>query len=101
MRFSYYKNNPSKADIDANIKAVSLKEKTITNKAYMDKNRPKNAALGNIESDDGYKFIGRGLKQTTGRYNYGIMNKIYYKIWSDKKVNFLEMPEFLEKSKYD
>ena len=100
MKFSYYKTNPKEAEMDAKITLVSLKEKTITNKIYMDKNRSKDAALGNIQLGDGYKFIGRGLKQTTGRYNYGVMNKVYPKVWSDEKVNFLETPELLEQPKY-
>ncbi|MGP9749591.1 hypothetical protein [Psychrobacter sp. AOP31-B2-9] len=37
---------------------------------------------------------------TTGRYNYGVMNKMYPKVWSDEKVNFLETPELLEQPKY-
>ena len=66
----------------------------------MDENRPKSAALGNVYSGDGYKFIGRGLKQTTGRYNYTTLNNTYSKIWPDEDINFLENPEKLEEPKY-
>ena len=98
--FGYYSKHPNEAETDAKITPNSLKEATIANNAYMDKNRSEKAALGNIEIGDGYKFIGRGLKQTTGRYNYEVMNKIYPKVWSDEKINFLETPELLEQPKY-
>lgn len=42
----------------------------IANHVYMDKNRSKRGALGNIYPGDGWKFRGRGIKQLTGRNNY-------------------------------
>ena len=96
----YYKRNPQEAKIDAAIKDKTLKEKTICNKAYMDVNRPKNRALGNVKEGDGYKFIGRGLKMTTGRYNYTQFNKIYKKAWPEEKFDFVKNPELLEQPKY-
>ena len=42
----------------------------IANHVYMDENRSKRGALGNIYPGDGWKFRGRGIKQLTGRNNY-------------------------------
>ena len=41
----------------------------IANYVYMDKNRSKSGALGNVKDGDGWLFSGKGLKQVTGRAN--------------------------------
>jgi putative chitinase len=41
----------------------------IANYVYMDKNRSKGGALGNVKDGDGWLFSGKGLKQVTGRAN--------------------------------
>lgn len=96
----YYKKHKAEAKNDAAIKDSVLKEKTICNKAYMDINRAKDRALGNVKEGDGYKFIGRGLKMTTGRYNYTQFNKFYPKAWPDEKLDFVANPELIEQPKY-
>jgi putative chitinase len=45
------------------------KPEKIANYVYMDKNRSKGGALGNINEGDGWLFSGKGLKQVTGRSN--------------------------------
>ncbi|MEB5477119.1 glycoside hydrolase family 19 protein [Acinetobacter pollinis] len=96
----YYKKHKIEAKIDAEIKDKVLKEKTICNKAYMDVNRGKKLALGNVQDGDGYRFIGRGMKQLTGRYNYTQFNKFYKKAWPKEELNFVENPELIEQPKY-
>lgn len=45
------------------------KPEKIANYVYMDKNRSKGGALGNVNDGDGWLFSGKGLKQVTGRSN--------------------------------
>jgi putative chitinase len=45
------------------------KPEKIANYVYMDKNRSKGGALGNVKDGDGWLFSGKGLKQVTGRAN--------------------------------
>jgi len=45
------------------------KPEKIANYVYMDKNRSKAGALGNVKDGDGWLFSGKGLKQVTGRAN--------------------------------
>lgn len=96
----YYKNREVEAKNDAAIKDPILKEKTITNKGYMDINKTKNSRLGNIYEGDGYKFLGRGLKMTTGREHYTTLTKMHPKLWPDDNVDFIKNPELLETPKY-
>lgn len=51
-------------------KAYARNPEKIANYVYMDANRSKKGALGNVRDGDGWKFIGRGVKQLTGRNNY-------------------------------
>jgi len=50
-----------------------------------------NASLGNVKKGDGIKFIGRGLPQITGRFNYRWLSLDLFK---DERL--LDNPEMLE-----
>jgi putative chitinase len=58
--------------------------KKIADKVYA--NRMGN---GTVESQEGSKYIGRGLKQLTGKHNYTLISK-------DFGVDFVSKPELLE-----
>jgi len=51
--------------------------------------------LGNTVPGDGIKFAGRGIFQTTGRYNYAVLSK---KLFSDDTL--INKPELLELPQY-
>lgn len=47
----------------------------IANYVYQDEFRSKQGAMGNVNSGDGWRFRGRGIKQLTGRNNYTAFGK--------------------------
>ena len=51
------------------------KPEKIANYVYMDKNRSKAGALGNVKDGDGWAMRGKGLKQVTGRANHEAFGK--------------------------
>lgn len=48
--------------------------------------------LGNTQAGDGRRFKGRGLSQTTGRWNYSVLNKT---VGKRLRIDFLKNPERL------
>lgn len=84
----YMKNNLGR--IIPNPLAVKLERKPmeIANNLYCDR-----MGNGNEASGDGYKFIGRGWIQTTGRANYTAFSNFI-------KVDCVTHPEFLETPQY-
>lgn len=52
-----------------------------------------NLGLGNDEEGDGYKYRGRGLIQSTGKYLYGLLSKEY-------GVDFVKNPDLLATKEY-
>ena len=53
----------------ANAAEYAGKPEKLANYVYMDQNRSKAGALGNVQEGDGWRFRGKGLKQVTGRSN--------------------------------
>lgn len=51
--------------------------------------------LGNLYADDSWRFIGRGFKQVTGRYNYSVTST---RMFGDDRL--LDNPEILEQPEY-
>lgn len=67
---------------------------------YDDNYRDAQYKLGNTSPGDGWKYLGRGLKQLTGKNNYQDLTNMYSTIWSDEKVDFVKNPKLIEQQKY-
>ncbi len=75
--FSYFKRNPSEADLygrkdlnkDGDGGIQKANQEAIANRAYANRN-----GNGNVTSGDGWKYRGRGLIQLTGKDKYKLVN---------------------------
>lgn len=100
-QIGYYKSHPKQADIDGYKKGKGpANGETIANRMYDDNYRGAKFKLGNTAPGDGWKYLGRGLKQLTGKANYKDLTDMYGIIWSGEKVDFVKNPELIEQPKY-
>ena len=100
--FGYYKKHKDEAREDGRLEKKLLNGKkqilreanqeVIANKVYGGRN-------GNEKPGEGWKFRGRGMKQTTGRGNYESFTKKYPTLWGEK-VDFMAQPDLLSKMPY-
>jgi putative chitinase len=98
LDLDYYKEHPEEAltdgyirDADGNYTQLP-NEEAIANHKYPDIN-------GNNAPGDGWRFAGRGLFHTTGRYNYNRLTKLHQNIFGEYQ-DFELHPELLEEPKY-
>lgn len=89
----YYAGNPARAARDAG------NPQAIANNGYNDANRGPSSKLGNVNPGDGYRYRGRGLKQVTGRYNYGVFSDTHERLWGER-VDFVANPDLLAEPTY-
>lgn len=100
-QIGYYKTHPKQAEIDGYKKEKGpANGEVIANRMYDDNYRDAQYKLGNTSPGDGWKYLGRGLKQLTGKNNYQDLTNMYSTIWSDEKVDFVKNPKLIEQPKY-
>lgn len=95
IKINYFPNALAKAH--GTIADTKLKRETIANTAYAEKN-----GNGNAESGDGFRYIGRGMKQLSGRKNYRDFTTGYKSYWPEEKnpPDFEANPELVATTKY-
>ncbi|TDY49750.1 glycoside hydrolase family 19 protein, partial [Paraburkholderia rhizosphaerae] len=98
--FSYFRNHPSESEMYGRTSLHAADQQEIANRAYNGISGVTSLGNGSIESRDGWRYRGRGLKQTTGRYNYTAFNAAYPDIWPGENVDFVKNPELLSQMKY-
>jgi len=94
-QFRYFKENPAEAEAYGSHSPVAGNAEAIANRAYAGKN-----GNGGVSSGDGWKYRGRGLKQTTGRFNYKAFAKAYSQYWPGDAPDFEKDPDLLSSVTY-
>jgi len=84
--FKYFRQHPDEAQ------TYLGNTKELAKRAYGNR-------LGNESLDEGYKYMGRGLIQLTGKDNYKRVNKEFKKAFPSQG-DLLDTPELLEKPKF-
>ena len=105
--FGYFKRHPNEAETyKGNLYEIAIRaygfrkvdeEKDIVSCALVSGGKCND--LGNENKEDGYKYIGRGLIQLTGKYNYSQINKDFTKAFPGQG-DLVKNPELLENPKY-
>ena len=87
--FSYFRRNPEDALLYGRTADQTADQEAIAIRAYADRN-----GNGDIESGDGWRYRGRGLKQVTGRANYRAFTEDHAELFGDL-IDFEAEPELL------
>lgn len=96
--FRYYKKHKDEAQQDGRVKGKHpADQEVIANKVYG--TGKKAIALGNTDLGDGWKFRGRGLKQTTGGNNYRNFTNDHEKYWGEP-IDFIANPDLVAQFPY-
>lgn len=92
--FSYFRRNPDEALLYGRTADHPADQEAIANRAYADRN-----GNGSIESGDGWRFRGRGLKQVTGRANYRAFTEDHARMFGEQ-IDFEAEPDLLGTPRY-
>lgn len=92
--FSYFRRNPDEAVLYGRTADHPADQEAIANRAYAHRN-----GNGDVESGDGWRFRGRGLKQVTGRANYRAFTEDHARMFGER-IDFEAEPDLLETPRY-
>lgn len=102
-KFGYYKRHHDEAKTDgrtenSKIALTAAQQQVIANKVYGPEG---NTKLGNDDEqpNDGWNFRGRGMKQTTGRFNYGEFKNRHKELWGED-IDFIAHPDKVSEMPY-
>ncbi len=95
QKFSYFSRHPQEAELYGRTTSHSAQPEAIANRAYAHK-----IGNGSVESGDGWKYRGRGLKQLTGKSNYQGFQSFYPSLWPTDNKNFMETPDLVAEMCY-
>ncbi len=87
--FRYFSRNPDEALLFGRTTDHPADREAIAKRAYADRN-----GNGGVESGDGWRFRGRGLKQVTGRANYRAFTEDHAQLFGER-IDFEAEPELL------
>lgn len=92
--FSYFRRNPDEAQLYGRTADHPADQEAIANRAYANRN-----GNGNVESGDGWRFRGRGLKQVTGRAGYRAFTEDHALMFGEQ-IDFEVEPDLLGTPRY-
>lgn len=92
--FSYFSRNPKEALLYGRTSDQPADQEAIANRAYANRN-----GNGDIDSGDGWRYRGRGLKQVTGRGQYRAFTKDHAQFFGEL-IDFEAEPELLGTPRY-
>ncbi|EDT9166311.1 hypothetical protein AIA34_004405 [Salmonella enterica subsp. salamae] len=94
-KFLYYRNHSQNAQVDGYIPGRQAANKqNIANRAYGGRE-----GNNDIDSGDGWRYRGRGMKQLTFRNNYTSFTVYHEKVWGEH-IDFELNPDFLLETIY-
>lgn len=85
--FSYYRRHPEEQELDGRTSSHPANQENIASKAYGKRN-------GNNRPGDGWRYIGRGMKQLTGRDNYRKFTEYSLLTWGEE-INLEDQPSLI------